>query len=893
MRRSALLTYSFLLCILLIFVNMVGDGADGDVGDTFTHDNYNYVVSSESPAFVSIMGSNDDNLSEIIIPESVIYQSKLYKVTSIGAESFKNRSNLDLISISKNIVSIGNSAFSGCKVSVLRYNAEMCADLSTQSTFGKISANSSLSIIIGDDVKRIPAYFCYNSHNLSGITFNRNVETIGNYAFFGCNSIISLDFSKTPLNIIGNYSFYQCTSLESIKLSDCIDTIGKYAFYDCRLLETIDLKKQNLTSIGEYSFYGCRSLESICIPSSVNELGSSAFYNCYSVTDIHYDTDCLKGKNLSGVFNSIGTSEDGTTVTFGELLTEIPDGLFHSSNYNNLISIIFEGNSLKKIGNRAFYNNAKLTSLQLPTSLESIGDYAFNHCKALTSITIPKNVKIIGTGAFADCSAISVIKYDAIDAYDLESTSTIFNQSNYYYAERTLLIGDGVEHIPSYYFSDRTANITSVTISASVDSIGQCAFYKNYSIESIVFLGLPNNWGENCLSLSYNSGFQSYNANVVVWSIVDDAFLDKYVDSNTVLTYKVLNHVSCDVGNVLDVDFPDEWVLYDGTLIRYFEMGDEVSLPILTSDKYYFDGWSPNVVSPMGDSTYHYDALWTKKPSYTVKYDVSGGTPIPDASVIVGTEIPLPNNVSRIGYTFNGWSIPNGTLMGNSDLIVIASWTINTVLVKFRSDGLVKSTISGKYGSDLLPPYVVKDGYTLKEWRGFTGKFPASSTIYDAVWEANTITVKFIDGNSLVNTSVGKCGSYLSAPHVKKDGFSLKWDGYNGKYPTADCTYEAIWTKIDGNIVYRNVYYYDDYGLPVFLQSYPVGGSIDDLEPPDKEGYVFEGWQEDIDIMPASNICLTPIWLPKESGLNIPLIVAGVTGVVAILAAIVIFVRKH
>lgn len=66
-------------------------------------------------------------------------------------------------------------------------------------------------------------------------------------------------------------------------------------------------------------------------------------------------------------------------------------------------------NSVTTIGNSAFYNCSKLTSVTLGNSVTSIDDSAFSYCTRLTSVTIPDSVTSIGYEAFEDCKSLKVI----------------------------------------------------------------------------------------------------------------------------------------------------------------------------------------------------------------------------------------------------------------------------------------------------------------------------------------------------------------------------------------------------------------------------------------------------------------------------------------------------
>ena len=67
-------------------------------------------------------------------------------------------------------------------------------------------------------------------------------------------------------------------------------------------------------------------------------------------------------------------------------------------------------NGVKNIGNKAFCDCVKLTSVEIPSSVTSIGDDAFSGCYNLTSVEIPNFVTSIGNWAFEDCPLITSIE---------------------------------------------------------------------------------------------------------------------------------------------------------------------------------------------------------------------------------------------------------------------------------------------------------------------------------------------------------------------------------------------------------------------------------------------------------------------------------------------------
>ena len=72
--------------------------------------------------------------------------------------------------------------------------------------------------------------------------------------------------------------------------------------------------------------------------------------------------------------------------------------------------IVILPNSVKSIGDWAFYNCTSLKSIEIPNSVKSIGDRAFYSCTSLKNVEIPESVKSIGSGAFFNCRSLKSIE---------------------------------------------------------------------------------------------------------------------------------------------------------------------------------------------------------------------------------------------------------------------------------------------------------------------------------------------------------------------------------------------------------------------------------------------------------------------------------------------------
>lgn len=89
---------------------------------------------------------------------------------------------------------------------------------------------------------------------------------------------------------------------------------------------------------------------------------------------------------------------------------DIPDSVTSIGKYAfarcKNIQLLDLSNSLKTIENDAFHGCWALSALRLPQSLETIGDDAFYNCESLTSVVIPSGVRSLGSAVFAYCTSL-------------------------------------------------------------------------------------------------------------------------------------------------------------------------------------------------------------------------------------------------------------------------------------------------------------------------------------------------------------------------------------------------------------------------------------------------------------------------------------------------------
>ena len=243
----------FFLFVFAILLPMGASAYDAEIGGIC----YNF---SGDEATVTYRDNSGNSYSgATVIPESVTYSGKAYRVTSIGNSAFSNCTGLTAITIPESVTNIDLWAFSGCSVIT--------------------------SITIPHGVTNINPHVFQNCTSLTSITIPSSVISIGIGAFYGCTSLTSIAIPN-DVTSIGNITFQGCRSLTSIIIPEGLTKIGYGTFLDCSSLTSVIIPK-GVTSIGGAAFSGCSSLTLVSIPNGVTNIDNGAFEGCSSLTDVY------------------------------------------------------------------------------------------------------------------------------------------------------------------------------------------------------------------------------------------------------------------------------------------------------------------------------------------------------------------------------------------------------------------------------------------------------------------------------------------------------------------------------------------------------------------------------------------------------------------------------
>lgn len=248
-------------------------------------------------------------------------------VTALGPYAFANSKNLTQITLSKNLMEIGDGAFSGCV------------------SLKEISLPDSLRVI------GVSAFM--ECGGLDGIALPQGLQEIRDYAFYYCTGLKTVALPQ-DLRVLGMGAFSLCTALESINLPAAVTAIPTNLLQGDTALKTVALEGE-VTAVGDWAFYFCASLQGLSLPDSVASIGEYAFYGCSS----------LEKLTLPAGLTHLGPAALASCVqlrslTFPEGVTALSDSLLMGCK--------------------------RLSKAVLPAGLARIGEAAFDGCATLAAV---------------------------------------------------------------------------------------------------------------------------------------------------------------------------------------------------------------------------------------------------------------------------------------------------------------------------------------------------------------------------------------------------------------------------------------------------------------------------------------------------------------------------
>ncbi|MFR4153201.1 MAG: InlB B-repeat-containing protein [Ruminococcus sp.] len=168
------------------------------------------------------------------------------------------------------------------------------------------------------------------------------------------------------------------------------------------------------------------------------------------------------------------------------------------------------------------------------------------------------------------------------------------------------------------------------------------------------------------------------------------------------------------------------------------DYGTEITAPDNPTRKgYTFKGWDKEIPETMPAENITVKAQWEIN-QYTIAFDTNGGSEIAPITQDYGTEITAPDNPTRKGYTFKGWDKEIPETMPAENITVKAQWEINQYTITFDTNGGSEiAPITQDYGTEItVPDNPTRKGYTFKGWdKEIPETMPAENITITARWK--------------------------------------------------------------------------------------------------------------------------------------------------------------
>ena len=403
----------------------------------------------------------------------------------MSSEAFRGCAGLTSVTIPRGVIGVGSGTFKNC-----RNLKSVYWDVADYPSYGFSTANENgfrdygtqgsspfsgcrlKEVVFGSEVDSIPGGLLYGQSELSAIKFSGKTEYVGKDAFKE-----TVWFDNLPNGLV------------------YIDKAA-YAFKGLMSTPTAISIAEGTKSITEGLFANQTYLTKVTVPSTLTYMGYEVFEGCRSLGEVEWNAeDCKFGQTYGAPFSATALY----TITFGEKVRKIPDGLCSGCRYITEVkmpaSVVEVGESafsdcsgleavgfsenMTSIEARAFLDCAKLSELILPNSLREIGENAFSGCTGLETLSIPESVDSIGRSAFYN-TGLEILVFNARNCMLVyESYSTAFPSS-----VRELEFGDAVECIPKYMCSKMT-NLMKLKVGRNVREMPSNCFSNCKNLETV------------------------------------------------------------------------------------------------------------------------------------------------------------------------------------------------------------------------------------------------------------------------------------------------------------------------------------------------------------------------------------------------------------------------
>lgn len=339
------------------------------------------------------------SLLRITIPDAV---------EVIGHQAFLNCSSLQYVAIPaalQRFDSWGGGTFDGCtSLRHVYWNARTLYDPDVARSAPFYDIRQQMQVFeLGDSVRYVPNYLCYEMSSLQSIKIGANVQKIGSpnnldslsTVFYNCKSVSSVTWNAR--NVV-NPLMYDYAPFYSFR-----ESVRNFTFGDSVRVIPADL------------CYGMKNVGKIVIPKNVFYISDYAFRYMDSLRVIqvaaanqYYDSR----NNCNAIMEKAGNK-----LLLGCSSTVVPANTdtIAACAFRNcvLLTSLVVPNSVRYIGKEAFNGCTALQQLTLPNRLTVLEDYVLQDCKSLQQLSLPSALQKIGIRSLSNCKSVQTLSVPA------------------------------------------------------------------------------------------------------------------------------------------------------------------------------------------------------------------------------------------------------------------------------------------------------------------------------------------------------------------------------------------------------------------------------------------------------------------------------------------------
>lgn len=351
----------------------------------------------------------------------------------------------------------------------------------------------------------------YSKRNtITKVTFDGDIQSIGAYAFSGCESLSDCVLPDS-VSSIGQYAFFDCKGITFFRVPDKVTTINTYTFANCTSLYWVDCGL-GVQSIEPFAFAGCPTARYIAINGSATEVKGNAFQGDKNATLLIVGKQQMTDFTDYTGINDAATGSVDTKVFRICYLKDIEQGRLLKryaannttaaigstgsyANTSDLYAYSFDSNNdgkadyLHVAGASAMettwadktqvpWNEIRetLTKVCVEDDVTSVGPYAFEDCTALTFARIGKGAATFSTHAFYNCSSLKefLCNVRSFSTGSLTADSNVFVNAGASDGF-SVVFEDDATRILGYLFYN-CKNLTNLTLGKGISSINSFAF---------------------------------------------------------------------------------------------------------------------------------------------------------------------------------------------------------------------------------------------------------------------------------------------------------------------------------------------------------------------------------------------------------------------------------